>query len=116
MPAEPAATASILVIVGTLMAISVLFSRASERIGVPVALAFLAIGMAAGSEGLGGVAFEDYGLAFRVGTVALALILFDGGLNTSLPAVRRALGPAVVLATAGVAGTAAAVGFAAHLL
>jgi potassium/hydrogen antiporter len=116
VPAEPAATASILVIVGTLMAISVLFSRASERIGIPVALAFLAIGMAAGSEGLGGLQFEDYGIAFRIGTVALALILFDGGLNTSLPAVRRALGPSVVLATVGVGGTAAAVGVVAHLL
>lgn len=116
MSVEPAATASILVIVGTLMAISVLFSRASERIGIPVALAFLAIGMAAGSEGFGGVAFEDYGRAFRIGTVALALILFDGGLNTSLPAVRRALAPTAVLATVGVAATAAAVGLAAHLL
>ena len=79
-----------------------LFSRASQRIGVPIALLFLLIGMLAGSEGIGGIAFDDYGFAFRLGSLALALILFDGGLNTPLAAVRRTWAPAGLLATVGV--------------
>jgi cell volume regulation protein A len=59
----------------------VVFSRATERFPVPVALIFLVIGVLAGSEGVGGIAFEDYGFAYRLGTVALVLILFDGGLT-----------------------------------
>lgn len=72
--------------------------------------------MLAGSEGLGRIAFDDYRFAFRLGTLALALILFDGGLNTPLASVRRAAAPAGVLATVGVAGTAALVAAAAHAL
>jgi cell volume regulation protein A len=113
---EPFPTAVLLTISGVLLAISVLFSRASRRFGIPVALLFLGIGMLAGSEGPGGIAFEDYGFAFRLGTVALVLILFDGGLNTPLSAVRSALRPATVLATVGVVATAALAGVAAHLL
>jgi cell volume regulation protein A len=106
MPAEPGATAILLVTFGALLAISVVFSRATERISVPVLLVFLVIGILAGSEGIGGIAFEDYGFAYRLGTIALVFILFDGGLNTPLTAVRRYLGPAAVLATVGVVGTA----------
>jgi cell volume regulation protein A len=106
VPTEPLPTAVALTATGVLLAVSVLFSRASGRLGIPVALLFLLVGMLAGSDGIGGIPFEDYGLAFRVGTVALVLILFDGGLNTSLSAVRRVFGPASVLATLGVAGTA----------
>ncbi|HUF28681.1 MAG TPA: potassium/proton antiporter [Gemmatimonadaceae bacterium] len=116
LPTEPIPTALLLATIGVLMTLSVLFSRASGRIGVPVALLFLFIGMAAGSEGLGGLAFDDYALAFRLGTVALALILFDGGLNTPLSAVMRAIKPAAVLATFGVVGTAGMVAWAATLL
>jgi NhaP-type Na+/H+ and K+/H+ antiporter len=72
--------------------------------------------MAAGSEGIGGLWFEDYALTFRVGTVALTLIRFDGGLNTSMRAVREAVRPAAVLATVGVVATAAVVGTCARLL
>ena len=111
---EPNATALLLAGLGALMCISALFSRASGRFGVPVALVFLLIGILAGSEGLGHIPFEDYGLAFRLGTVALVLILFDGGLNTPLAPVKEVLKPAVVLATVGVAGTAAALAVAAH--
>ena len=82
---------------------SVVFSRASQRTGVPIALLFLLVGMLAGSEGLGGIAFDDYRFAFRLGAIALALILFDGGLNTPLGAVRKAWAPAGLLATLGVA-------------
>jgi cell volume regulation protein A len=116
MPTEPFATAALLVTFGTLMAVSVLLSGATERLRVPVLLLFILIGMAAGSEGIGGVWFEDYELTFRLGTVALALILFDGGLNTSLGALREAVRPAVALATVGVAGTAALVAVAARAL
>ncbi len=116
LPDEPAATAIALVAFGALLAISVLFSRASERFAVPVALVFLLIGILAGSEGIGQIEFDDYRGAFRLGNVALVLILFDGGLNTSMAAVREAARPAAVLATAGVLGTAAIVALAANLL
>ncbi|MGH7634848.1 MAG: cation:proton antiporter, partial [Gemmatimonadaceae bacterium] len=113
---EPLATAVFLATVGILLAVSVLFSRTTERFSLPVALLFLVIGMLAGSEGIGGIAFENYGFAFRLGTAALVLILFDGGLNTPLSAVRDVIRPAGVLASAGVIGTAAFTGLAAHLL
>ena len=116
LPDEPIATAIVLAAFGALLAISVLFSRASERFAVPVALIFLLIGIAAGSEGLGRIAFDDYQAAFRLGNVALVLILFDGGLNTSAVALREAARPAAVLATAGVLGTAAIVAVTANLL
>jgi cell volume regulation protein A len=114
LTSEPFGTALLLATAGTLMAASVLFSRASQWIGVPIALLFLVIGMLAGSEGIGGIAFEDYGFAFRLGSLALALILFDGGLNTPLAALRRTWAPASVLATAGVALTALAIAVPAH--
>ncbi len=106
--AEPNATAVVLVVFGLLMAFSVLFTRTLDRFGVPVVLLFLILGMLGGSEGIGGVAFDNYELAFRVGTVALVLILFDGGLNTSFASIKRSAGPAGLLATVGVAGTAGA--------
>ena len=111
---EPRATALLLLTFGALLAISTLFSRASQRFAVPVALVFLGIGMLAGSEGIGRIAFEDYHFAFRLGTMALVLILFDGGLNTPASAVREALRPAAMLATVGVVGTAGIIGVAAH--
>jgi cell volume regulation protein A len=116
MSAEPARTALGLLAAGLLAAACVLFSSLSRRFGVPVVLVFLALGMLGGSEAIGGVHFEDYSLAFQVGTVALVLILFDGGLNTPLSSVGDALRPAVVLATLGVVGTAALVAVGARLL
>ncbi|HUR07144.1 MAG TPA: cation:proton antiporter, partial [Nonomuraea sp.] len=113
---EPYATALLLTTCGLLLGVSVVFSRASQRTGLPIALLFLVVGMLAGSEGLGRIDFDDYHFAFRVGVVALALILFDGGLNTPLTAVRKAAAPAGVLATIGVAGTAVLVAAGAHLL
>ncbi len=116
LPAEPAQTATWLAIVGLLIVLAVTLSRTIGRRGVPVVLLFLLLGMLAGAEGIVGIAFEDYGVAFRVGTVALAFILFDGGLNTSLGVLRSALAPAVVLATFGVALTAGIVAGAAWIL
>jgi cell volume regulation protein A len=72
-------------------------------------LVFLLLGIAAGSEGLIGIPFDDHGLAFRLGVIALVLILFDGGLNTPLVIFRRSVRRAGVLATLGVLLTAAAV-------
>jgi len=114
--AEPLATALLLATFGLLLLVSVVFSRASERVAVPLTLMFLAIGMLAGSEGVGGIAFNNYAFAFRLGTVALVLILFDGGLNTPLAAVRQGIRPAAVLATLGVLGTAGLLAVAAHAL
>jgi cell volume regulation protein A len=100
---EPLPTAIALAATGVLLAASVLASRTSGRAGVPAALLFLFVGMAAG---VAGVHFDDYRLAFRAGTVALVLILFDGGLSTPLASVRRVVAPAALLATVGVALTA----------
>ncbi|MBX3174294.1 MAG: potassium/proton antiporter [Gemmatimonadaceae bacterium] len=113
---EPNATALVLALLGLLLGASVVSSRASEYTGIPAALVFLLVGMLAGSEGVLGIAFDDYALAFRAGTIALVLILFDGGLNTPLRAVRQYWGPAVVLATLGIVVTAGVVGLAAHLM
>ena len=104
--AEPAATALLLALSGALLLLSALFSRASGRVGVPMVLAFLVVGVAAGVPRTAAREFADYAIAFRIGVGALVLILFDGGLNTSLDAVRQAIRPAAVLATFGVVGTA----------
>jgi membrane-associated phospholipid phosphatase len=99
--AAPHSTAEILLVAGALVGMAALLTRASGRVGLPVALGFVLVGLVAGSEARGGIAFEDYQLTLRVGTTALALILFDGGMHTPLSAFRSALRPAAVLATAG---------------
>jgi cell volume regulation protein A len=114
--AEPLTTALILAGFGLLLTLSVSISRASAKLGVPVALAFLLVGVAAGSEGIGGIPFENYQLTFQIGATALAMILFDGGLNTPMKAVRSVAGPAVVLATVGVVLTATLTAVFAHWL
>ena len=92
---------------GLLLGVSVLFSRASSRFGMPLTLVFLTVGMLAGSQGIGGIAFDDYSQAFALGSVALAFILFDGGLNSHWSAVRTIVAPGALLATLGVIATAA---------
>jgi cell volume regulation protein A len=114
--AEPLATAILLTTFGVLLGVSIMFSRASARFGIPTVLIFLGIGILAGSEGIGGIPFEDYAFSFRIGTIALVLILFDGGLNTPAAAVRQVAKPAGVLATLGVLGTAGGVAAGAHVL
>jgi len=106
---DPTGIGVILAIAGLLLAVAGLASPLSSRLGVPALVPFLALGMLAGSEGIGGIAFDDYELALRLGTIALVLILFDGGLNTSPAVVRRAALPAGLLGTLGVVGTAALV-------
>src|SRR3954465_8538218 len=113
---EPHATGLVLAVVGSVLLLAALAVALSARLGVPLLLAFLGVGMAAGSEGIGGIPFADYAAAFRAGTIALVLILFDGGLNTSATALRKVLAPAVALATVGVFVTAALLALGAHAL
>jgi len=96
-----------------LILLSIVSSKLSARFGVPVLVLFLGLGMLAGSEGIGGIEFENYAQANAVGTVALALILFDGGLSTPAKAVRLAWKPSFLLATVGVLLTAVVTGLAA---
>jgi cell volume regulation protein A len=98
---------------GILLLLGIASSKLSNRLGVPVLVLFLILGMLAGSEGIGGVPFENYRLAHAVGTLALALILFDGGLSTPFSAVRAVWKPALLLATVGVFVTAIVTGAAA---
>jgi cell volume regulation protein A len=103
-----------LVLLAALLALSAIaLSKVSARIGVPALVLFVGLGMLAGSEGPGGIEFDNYQLAHGIGTVALVFILFDGGLRTSLQSLRLALWPSLTLATAGVVLTAAVSGLAA---
>jgi len=104
---------SIILIIGILLLVGIASSKLSARLGIPVLVLFLMLGMAAGSEGVGGIEFEDYRLAHGIGTLALAMILFDGGLSTSLTAIRAVWKPALLLATWGVLVTAVITGVAA---
>ncbi|HJT75811.1 MAG TPA: potassium/proton antiporter, partial [Gemmataceae bacterium] len=93
-----------------ILLLSVLASKVSDRFGVPALVLFLALGMLAGSEGPGGVYFDDAGLAQFLGAAALALILFAGGLDTDWRQVRPVLKYGLTLATLGVLFTALAFG------
>src|SRR5215471_11074128 len=110
---EPAATAVLLLAVGVLLALAALSTRATRRTGLPVALVFLGVGILSGHQ-FAGLEFDDFHLAYRLGTVALVLILFDGGLNTPSSALARGARPAALLATVGVAATAVLVAVAAR--
>lgn len=112
---EPTATAAVIALFGVLLTISALMTRTLDRLGVPVVLLFLGLGMLGGSEGIGGLAFDNADFAFRFGTVALVLILLDGGLNTKWSSIREAALPSGLLATAGVAATAGIVALAGRL-
>jgi len=104
---------AVMFLAGVLLLLGIASSKFSARLGMPVLVLFLGVGMLAGSEGLGRIAFEDYGFANSVGSAALALILFDGGLRTSLGSVRSAWRPALSLSTVGVLLTSALTGLAA---
>lgn len=98
---------------GVLLLLGIASSKLSVRMGIPGLVLFLLLGMLAGSEGIGGIEFENYQLAHGIGTLALAMILFDGGLSTPISAVRAVWKPSLLLATAGVLITATVTGFAA---
>ncbi len=103
-------TISIAILLGSLIVLAgILSSVLARRFGAPLLLIFLLIGLLAGEAGPGGIHFEDVGLVYTVGSLALALILFDGGLRTRLAIFRGVLAPAGALATVGVLVTAALV-------
>ncbi len=104
-------TLNILYLVGALLIFaSIMASTLSARLGVPLLLLFLIVGMLAGEDGILGIQFAEYGLANFVGQAALACILLDGGLRTSFQSFRVGLRPAVVLATWGVLITVVVLG------
>lgn len=106
----------LLLVAAILILLGIFSSKFSSRLGLPVLVLFLAVGMLAGDEGFGGIAFDNFRLAHGIGTIALAIILFDGGLRTSRRAFRAVFGPAMTLATLGVVGTSLVTGLAATLL
>lgn len=107
---------TLILVTGILLLLGIVSSKLSTRMGMPVLVLFLLVGMLAGSEGIGRIDFEDYRLAHAIGTIALAIILFDGGLGTSLAAIRIAWKPSILLATVGVAVTAGITGIAASYI
>jgi len=105
----------VLLLVGAVLAASVLVALGSARTGVPLLVAFLALGMLLGSDGPGGIDFDDAELAREVGIVGLVLILFEGGLQTSWRRLRGVAVPAALLSTVGVVVTAVLTGVAAQV-
>jgi cell volume regulation protein A len=101
-------TVSLSILFGAALVLAgILSSLVALRFGAPLLLVFLILGMLAGESGVGGVRFDDVRLTYLVGSVALALILFDGGLRTRIATFRSVLAPSLVLATIGVLLTAA---------
>lgn len=101
---------SLLMGAAVLLLVSVISSKATGKLGVPALLVFVAIGMLAGSEGPGGIYFDDAWTAQLLGVIALVLILFAGGLDTQWSSVRPMLLPGLALSTIGVLLTALFVG------
>lgn len=106
----------VLASIAVLLLLAVGTGKLTRRLGIPVLLVFIGIGMLAGSEGIGGIEFTDFELAQSVGITSLAFILFAGGLDTDANRVRPVVAPALSLATVGVAVTCLIVGGAAHLV
>jgi cell volume regulation protein A len=94
---------SFYVLIGSALVIAAILStRFAQRVGVPALVLFVGIGMLAGSSGPGGIMFDDYSLSLNVGLLALAVILFSGGLDVEEELFWASLGPAGLLATVGV--------------
>ena len=85
---------SITILFGAVLVLAgIMSSLVALRFGAPLLLVFLLVGMLAGESGIGGIKFDDVRLAYTVGSVALGLILFDGGLRTRLATFRNVLAP-----------------------
>jgi potassium/hydrogen antiporter len=106
----------LILVAAALLAAGIGASLLASRIRLPGLLLFLALGMAIGSDGLGWIDFDDYELARTIGVVALALILFEGGLSAGFHEIRPVLRPSLLLAIVGTLGTAVICGFAASWL
>lgn len=106
-------TFHVITLIGLLFVASIIAGGLSPRFGVPTLLIFVGLGMLAGEDGLGGIQYDDIQSAHLAGTLALAVILFDGGLRTDIASFRSGLRPAILLATLGVLLTAAITGAAA---
>jgi cell volume regulation protein A len=94
-------------ITGLLLVLSIVASVPADRSGVPLLVVFLVIGMLAGEDGPGGLEFDNVEVAHLIGSIGLAIILFDGGLHTPMSSFRTGFAPGLVLATVGVLLTAA---------
>jgi cell volume regulation protein A len=105
-----------LLLVGAVLAASILVALVAARTGLPVLVAFLGLGMLLGSDGPGGIDFDNAELARRVGTVGLGLILYEGGLQTSWRRLREVAVPSALLSTVGVAVTMVITGLGARWL
>ena len=97
-----------------LLLLGIISSKISARAGLPLLVLFLLVGMLAGQDGIGGIRFDNPLGAHALGTLALAIILYDGGLQTQLSSIRVVWKPSALLATAGVLVTAVITGLAAH--
>lgn len=104
-----------LVIAALLILVAVFSTRFAGRFGVPALVVFVAIGLLAGSSGPGGIIFADYGLTYDIGMIALATIIYSGGLDTRFRVFRASLLPASLLSTVGVILTMVIVGLASVL-
>ncbi len=100
----------IILVAGVLCLLALFAGQAASRIGMPLLLVFIGVGMLAGEDGPGGIPFSDPTVAYLVGSLALVAILFQGGLHTDRAMLRQAFWPSLVLATVGVAVSAGAVG------
>lgn len=103
----------IILLAAVLILLGIISSKLSARLGLPVLVLFLLVGMLAGEDGPGGIAFDNADAAHSLGTLALAMILFDGGLQTPMHSIKKVWRPASGLATLGVLVTAAITGVAA---
>ena len=103
----------IILLAAILILVGIASSKISARLGLPVLVLFLLVGILGGERGIGGISFDSPSAAHALGTLALALILFDGGLQTPISSIKSVWKPSALLATLGVLVTAVITGAAA---